>query len=163
MNNCSAMTVTFSCYWHQMWQPRRPCTTAPHCLRPSIAQTTKPMRKPRKPNVKNLGTACDLQLILPLNENTSKLCTTARAGNFKTSSVSVCSLALSEIRPLVRLSAVQNTHTVQKVWYWYKMSHAGTKYHSRQWGSNSILVGLVSAKSIGITDQPHTSISKDVV
>jgi hypothetical protein len=73
MHHCSALlTATFNSYCHQMRKPRRPCTTAPRCLRPSIAQTSKPMRKPRKPNVKNLGAACDLQFLLPSNENTSK-------------------------------------------------------------------------------------------
>ena len=72
MHHCSALPATFNSYCHQMRKPRRPCTTAPRCLRPSIAQTSKPMRKPRKPNVKNLGAACDLQFLLPSNENTSK-------------------------------------------------------------------------------------------
>jgi hypothetical protein len=95
MHHCSALPVTFNSYYSQMRKPRdhapllraacdlqfllpsnektsKPCTTAPRCLRPSIAQTSKPMRKPRKPNVKNLGAACDLQFLLPSNENTSK-------------------------------------------------------------------------------------------
>ena len=38
MNHCSALPATFNCYCHQMRQPRRPCTTAPRCLRPSIAK-----------------------------------------------------------------------------------------------------------------------------
>ena len=50
MYHCSELPATFNSYCHQMKKPRRPCTTAQRCLRPSIDQISKPMRKPRKPN-----------------------------------------------------------------------------------------------------------------
>ena len=41
MNHCSALPATFNCYFHQTIKPRKPCTTAQRCLRPSTATAIK--------------------------------------------------------------------------------------------------------------------------
>ena len=60
MHHCSALSATFNSYCHQTRKPRKPCTNAPRCLRPSI------------PTAPLLCAVCDLQFLLPLNEKTSK-------------------------------------------------------------------------------------------